>query len=311
MAKPRNKCVDYLVYLAVRLGAMFLHMVGIRACYALGDLAGDAAYKFLGHLRRRALGHVQRSYPQLTPAQQERLARLSLRNLAYLGIEVFFTPRLITPVRWAMHIVLKNQQENIRLLLERKTGMIYFTGHFGNWEVVGYTMAALGFPGVAIARPLDNPYLNEYIMGVRQRLGLRILDKKGATEHMHEILARKEYVSFVSDQDAGRKGVFVNFFGRPASTQKSIALLAMSYDLPIVVGYGKRLDRNFRFEIGVARIIHPSEWADKPDPVFWITQEYTAAMEQVVRSAPQQYLWAHRRWKHRPKGEPEDAEGIA
>jgi demethylmenaquinone methyltransferase/2-methoxy-6-polyprenyl-1,4-benzoquinol methylase len=106
-------------------------------------------------------------------------------------------------------------------------------------------------------------------------------------------------VGFIADQDAGRKGAFVDFFGRKASTYKIIALMAMQYEVPVVIGYGKRLDEDDHFEIGIERIILPHEWAGKDDPVLWITQEYTAALEQVIRRAPEQYLWVHRRWKHR------------
>ena len=67
----------------------------------------------------------------------------------------------------------------------------------------------------------------------------------------------------------------------------------------------------YHFEIGIQRIIHPHEWADKHDPLRWITQQYTAALEQVVRTSPEQYLWIHRRWKHRPRGEKQSPDGIA
>ena len=172
-------------------------------------------------------------------------------------------------------------------------------------------MAALGFPNSAVARPLDNPYLNEYLLGVRQKNGMTILDKAGATTEIEPLLARKGAVGFIADQDAGRRGCFVDFFGRKASTYKSIALLAMSHNVPIVVGYGRRLDEQYHFALGVRRVIHPEDWADKDDPMFWITQEYTKALEEIIRTAPEQYLWGHRRWKHRPKGEEPSPDGIA
>ncbi|MCK4601552.1 MAG: lysophospholipid acyltransferase family protein, partial [Phycisphaerae bacterium] len=209
------------------------------------------------------------------------------------------------------HVTLKDMPQNIRLLLEHKSPLIYLTGHFGNWEVVGYTMAALGFPVYAVARPLDNPYINEYMLGVRQKHDMTVLDKKGATQDIPELLQNKASVCFIADQDAGRKGLFVDFFGRPASTYKSIALLAMEYNAPVVVGYGRRLDEEYHFQIGIQRIIYPREWADKNDPPLWITQEYTKALEDVIRTAPEQYLWIHRRWKHRPKGEAPGPDGVA
>jgi len=77
------------------------------------------------------------------------------------------------------------------------------------------------------------------------------------------------------------------------------------------VGYGRRLDEQYHFAVGVHRIIRPEEWADRPNPMQWLTQEYTAALEDIIRAAPEQYLWVHRRWKHRPKGEPEAVDGVA
>jgi len=184
-------------------------------------------------------------------------------------------------------------------------------GHFGNWEVIGYTMATLGFPTVSVARPLDNPYINEYVMGVRERTGQSILYKKGATASMSDVLAGRGTLCFIADQDAGRKGLFVDFFGRPASTYRSIALMAIRHEVPVVVGYGKRLSDRFEFEIGIARIIYPHEWAGRDDEVRWITQEFTRVLEDIIRAAPEQYLWLHRRWKHRPDGTKAPGDGVA
>ncbi|MBN2020890.1 MAG: hypothetical protein JW749_11785, partial [Sedimentisphaerales bacterium] len=82
-----------------------------------------------------------------------------------------------------------------------------------------------------------------------------------------------------------------------------IGLLALTNNIPIVIGYARRIDNRFFFEIGCTRIIFPSEWADKDDPLLWLTAEYTKAIETFVREDPTQYWWIHRRWKHRPKEE--------
>ncbi len=311
MAKPRNNVVDYLTYLALRVFEMALKMFGIKANYRTAALIGDAMYFLDKKHRDRAIRHLQKSFPEWDEKKVRHVARLSMRNMLYLAIEVLFTPMLVTPARWRQHVTLVNQKDNIRQLLRQHRGAVYLTGHFGNWEVVGYTMATVGFPVYAVARPLDNPYINEHILGVRERTGMTILDKKGVAERADDILEDHGAVSFIADQDAGRKGCFVDFFGRKASTYKSIALLAMRYEIPVIVGYGRRMEENFKFEIGVQRIIEPAEWADKDDPLKWLTQEYTSALEEVIRAAPEQYLWVHRRWKHRPKGEEVPADGIA
>jgi KDO2-lipid IV(A) lauroyltransferase len=168
-------------------------------------------------------------------------------------------------------------------------------------------LATLGFETTSIARPLDNPHVNRWLLGVREKQGQKIVAKKGATSEVTEVLGGHGTVGFIADQNAGSKGIFVDFFGRKASTYKSIGLLAMEYEVPVVVGYARRLGDRFRFEVGVQDVIYPDDWKDQPDPLRYITQRYTKGIEDFVRADPGQYLWVHRRWKTRPKGETPEA----
>jgi Kdo2-lipid IVA lauroyltransferase/acyltransferase len=189
------------------------------------------------------------------------------------------------------------------MLMEHRHGVIKLTGHYGNWEILGYVLATLGFETTSIARPLDNPYVNEFLLGVRERQGQRIIAKKGATDEVLNVLENHGAIGFIADQNAGSKGIFVDFFGRKASTYKSIGLLAMQFEVPVVIGYARRHQDRFQFDLGVQDIIWPAEWKDHDDPLRYITQRYTTAIEDFVRADPGQYLWVHRRWKTRPKGE--------
>ena len=295
------------------MAAMLLQIFPIEMLYGVADRLADLLYRVDRRHRERALGHLRRSFPDWPQQRIEETARASMRSLIYLGLEFVFVTRLISPTQWRRCIRLHNMAETLRLLVERQTALVLVTGHFGNFEVLAYAMAALGFPNLAIARALDNPHLNEYVLNLREKRGLRIIDKNDpqAAGHVERALAAGRAVGFVADQDAGRKGIFVDFFGRPASTFKSIGLMAMQHEAPVVVAYARRLGGGFRFEIGAERVIRPCEWADQDDPLRWITQTYTAALERIVRRHPGQYLWVHRRWKHRPKGEMPPASGIA
>jgi Kdo2-lipid IVA lauroyltransferase/acyltransferase len=189
------------------------------------------------------------------------------------------------------------------MLVRKERGMIMLTGHFGNFEISNYVLGTLGFETTAIGRPLDNRYVNDWLMGVREKQGGKIIAKKGATEEVTEVLEKRGVVGFVADQNAGSKGVFVDFFGRKASTYKSIGLLAMEYNVPVVVGYARRVGDRYRFIVGAQDVIRPEDWRDVDDPLKYITQRYTKAIEDFVRKDPGQYWWVHRRWKTRPKGE--------
>jgi KDO2-lipid IV(A) lauroyltransferase len=302
--KPRNDLVDRLVHLALRIVNMAAHSWGVGVASELAKFVGAVMFALDKRHRDRGMGNLRRSFPDTPDRQLRRLARRSMQALCLLAIEVLFTTRLIRIDTFRRYIVLGPRfREVLELLLKRDQGMIMLTGHYGNWEILGYVLATLGFPTVSVARPLDNPYVSEFVFGVRERTGQRIIAKKGATEEIVDVLDNHGVVGFIADQNAGPKGIFVDFFGRKASTYKSIALLAMQYEVPVVVGYARRIHDDFRFEVGCQDIIYPADWKEQQDPLRYITQRYTKAIEDFVRIDPGQYLWVHRRWKTRPKGE--------
>ncbi len=264
-----------------------------------------ASNKALGRFREhrnRAELHIRDAFPDASNAKIERIALESMQQLCMMVIEVFVSPRLITRWAWHDYVETRDLADAIRALADKR-GCILLTGHYGNIEVLGTSLATIGFDMTAVMRPLDNRYINQFLTRRRRYGGLKLLDKGGATQHAPEILESGAGLCFIADQNAGRKGIFVDFFGRKASTYKSIALLAMRFEVPIIVGCARRIGRDFKYEMHVNRVIQPAEWADKDDPLRWITQEYTSYLEALIREAPGQYLWIHRRWKTRPKDE--------
>lgn len=307
MAKPRNDLIDRLQYVAFRVVAMLVQCWPVNANLRTAKLLGGMMYRLDRRHRERALANLRRSFPDLSERHREVLARRSMEELFMFFIEMLFTTRLIRIDTWARYVRLRNFEETLGMMVRRQGGLIMLTGHYGNFEILGYLLATLGFPTSSVARPLDNPYLSDFVFGVRERQGQRIIAKKGATDDVVEAIESGGAVAFVADQNAGSKGMFVDFFGRKASTYKSIGLLAMQYETPVVVGYSRRIDDRFEFEIGVQDVIHPADWKTQEDPLRYITQRYTKALEDVIRADPGQYWWVHRRWKTRPKGEAPEA----
>jgi Kdo2-lipid IVA lauroyltransferase/acyltransferase len=303
MAQARNDFLDRLVYTAIRMGAMLMHALPPTFCLAVARELGRIWYAVDHRHAARARANLRNCFPNLREAQADKIARQSVEHLFMLGVEIFFTTRLIHIDTWRNYIELGDIRKTLSLMIRPKQGLIFLTGHYGNWEILGYVLATLGFETTSVARRMNNPYLNDWLLGVRQRRGQRVLDKRGAVMEVADLLAAGGVVAFVADQNAGPKGVFVDFFGRKASTYKSIALLAMQFEIPVVVGAARRLDRNFHFRIITQDIIFPADWKDQADPLRYITQRYTKAIEDFVRDDPAQYWWMHRRWKTRPKGE--------
>jgi KDO2-lipid IV(A) lauroyltransferase len=303
MGKERNDLIDRLQYVGLRLVTMTLHSWPIEANLRVARLLGDFMWRFDRRHRERALGNLHRSFPDMPEKMREAMARRSMQQLFMLFVEVLFTTKLLKIDTIAKYVELSKFGETMSLMMSKERGVIMLTAHYGNWEVLGYAMATLGFETTSIARPLDNPYVNKWLLGVREKQGQRIIAKKGATEEVIAILEKHGVVGFIADQNAGPKGIFVDFFGRKASTYKSIGLLAMQYQVPVVIGYARRQSESFRFKMCVQDIIYPEDWASQPDALRYITQRYTKAIEDFVSEDPGQYLWVHRRWKTRPKGE--------
>jgi len=300
--KKHNPIKDWLAYFLLRVLVVFLYLFNVETNLNTACFLGRLLWKHYHRGRNRALENLRASYPDKSEQWIWRTGRRSFEHLVMLTIDILFTPRLVKKYNWRDYSRYKNVERVKWLMLEGR-GLLLVGAHYSNFELIGFLLGMFGFEVYSIARPLDNKYISRYLYGVRRAAGQRIIDKKAATTLIEELASRGSTLCFVADQDAGKKGIFVDFFGRKASTYKSIGLLAITKNMPIVVGYSRRVDNRFFFEIGINRIIFPEEWADKDDPLKWVTAEYTRAIEEFVREDPSQYWWLHRRWKRRPKEE--------
>jgi KDO2-lipid IV(A) lauroyltransferase len=250
--------------------------------------------------RKRSKDNLRLSFPDKGERWIEKTGRKSFEHIVMLVIDMMFTPRLVKRDDWRKYCRCGNI-ETAKWMMQGGQGMLLLTAHYGNFEIMGYLLGEFGFNIYSIARPLDNKFISNYLFGIRERAGQKVLDKKGASEQMTKLAEEHASLGFIADQDAGKKGVFVDFFGRKASTYKSIGLMAMKYNMPIGIARAARVDDRFFFDIEITRLIMPDEWGKQDDPLRWITQEYTKAIEDFVREDPTQYWWLHRRWKHRPR----------
>jgi Kdo2-lipid IVA lauroyltransferase/acyltransferase len=301
MARPRRRSVDFLMYLLVRLVVGLGQMMTVEQSYALARLLARILYLVDKRHREVGLENLKSAFgDQYTELERDQIVRAVYEHFCMMLMEILHIPRKLHPATWRDRITLVGHEAVLDRLM---TGgpMIMLSGHFGNWEMAGYLFGVFGFPPNSVARTLDNPYLDEYLRRFRERTGQKMISKTEGYEQMLEVLRNGGILSFLADQDAGQRGLFVDFFGRPASTHKAIALLAIEHNAPVVVGYARRIGPGFRYEVGCDAIIEPSEWTGGADDVRLLTQRYTTALENIVRRSPEQYLWLHRRWKHQPK----------
>jgi KDO2-lipid IV(A) lauroyltransferase len=303
LARNQSALTTWSQYLALRAVAGFLHCFDIDQNLATAAGVGRLFHRFSPRHRQRAVQNIAQSFPDWPASRVEETARRSIQHMFQLFmVDAVATPRRITKTSWPRYLRLGQLQAVMDRLI-RSEPTIFITGHCGNWELLGYALAVIGYPLYALARPLDNPQLNRWVLGIREARGMRIITKWGATPILQNVLRSGGRLAFIADQNAGDQGLFVPFFGRLASSYKSIGLLAMRYQVPIVAGFAPRLKGRFEYELTTTDLIRPEDWADHPDPLFYITARYNRAMELMIRRAPEQYLWVHRRWKSRPRHE--------
>ncbi|MBI4012899.1 MAG: lysophospholipid acyltransferase family protein [Candidatus Rokubacteria bacterium] len=273
--------------------------LGPRRAAGLGAVLGELAYWLLPGRRRVALGNLALAFgPALAPPGRRAIARASFRHLGVTAVEccrLFFGP----PGAMLQRIRLEGV-EHIKGALAEGRGALYLGAHFGNWELLAAAHALTGLPGLhVVVRPLDNPFLDALVVAGRERAQLRLIPKRKALTGVRAALARGECVGILLDQNAGREGVFVPFFGRLASTSRSLAVLALKTGAPVVPAFIHRLaDGEHQATLEPAVSLVRTGQLDHDVEVN--TARFTEVIERHVRAHPEQWFWVHRRWKTPP-----------
>jgi len=303
VARNQSALTNWSQYLALRGVASLMQSFDVEQNLHTAATIGSLFYRLNPKRRRRAERNIALSFPDWSAERVRRVAERSMQHMFQLFmVDALVAPRLITPATWPQYVCL-GEIEPVLDRLVRGRPLILLTGHCGNWELLGYALSVIGFPMSALARPLDNPLIDRYLLQIREARGLKVITKWGAMPIVRRTLHGGGRIGFIADQNAGDQGLFVPFFGRLASSYKSIGLLAMHYRVPIVTGHARRREGRMKYELNCTDIITSDDWAGQPDPLFYITARYNRAMEQMITAAPEQYLWLHRRWKSRPRHE--------
>ena len=212
---------------------------------------------------------------------------------AYVNIGITFLEMLIVH-KFAGHILEIVDMSDSYILkrnIEKGQGVIVVSCHFGSWELIGAAISASGIPMTVVVKKLSNPYIDNMIYQLRTGFGNNIINYGASVKHIVRALRNNEVIGLISDQDAGREGIFVDFFGRKASTPRGAALLALKYKAPIVVAM------TLRTGSGKYKSIFKEITVNENDNVETVTQRFTTVMEDIIRQYPEQYFWMHRRWK--------------
>jgi len=303
-----KRFLDYLVYVLVRIVMAIVQAVPMSACQRLADPLAWLCCRL--RVRHQVIeDNLRHAFPDMPELERRRIERAHWRHLVLMIFEMAHADRLIRDTNWRRYVRLHEMQPMVRQLLTTRPAVVV-AGHFGNFEISARMLGLFGFATFVVARPLDNPYLDRWLNQFRGRFGQSILPKKGSANDADARLAAGGTLAVLGDQSAGPKGCFVEFFGRPASTHKAIAVMALAHEAPLMVTYARRTvgqafvpvkPSPLQFEIGCQAIADPRENGPEAAGVRELTQWYSRQLEAIVRRDPEQYWWVHRRWKDQPK----------
>jgi Kdo2-lipid IVA lauroyltransferase/acyltransferase len=274
--------------------------LGDRAAARFGGAVGRLGYWPLGLRRDVAEKQIAAAFPERDAAWVQDIARRSFEHLGRETIALLRLSRLAPDA--LLELTGIDGLERGDAAYREGNGVVIVAGHFGNWEIGAAMMAVRGYRIDAIVQRQRNPLFDAWITAARQRLGVGIIERSQAPRLALRSLRAGHAVAFVADQNAGRSGVFVPFFGRLAATHRGPALMALRTGAPMFLAVPQRVSGN-RYRMRLEEIT-VSRDGDQDTAVERMTAAFTAALEAAIRAAPEQYMWQHRRWKTRPPGEP-------
>lgn len=295
----KRKCIDFSVYLSVRAVICFLQCLRMETCEELSRFLAWLAWDIIKIRRTVIRENLQAVFPHASPADLGQLARRMWKHLFLMVCEIAQIQRKMHVTNWSECVTFHQRREIVRCLLDPRPKVLV-SGHFGNFEIASYLAGLFGFRTYAIARPLDNPYLDRYVNAFREAKGQFIVDKDGSANFIAEILASGETLSLLGDQHAGPKGCWTEFLGRPASCHKAVALFTLTSNAPMMVMTCTRRDRPLQFEFGMVGKADPQHLTSEQASVLGLTRWYNEMLAQAIYRYPDQYWWVHRRWKDKP-----------
>ena len=291
-------------YGAMRTVLGALDLLSWKRAAALGGRLGTLGYKPLGVRRKVVERQIAAAFPGLDEAEVLRIARESYAHLGRTTIETALLGTLPSDAVIDLFEGVDNWSCVERAMSAGK-GLIFVTGHLGNWELGGAYLAARGVGLDVVVRNQENPLFDAYLNRTRERLGMTIVRDSEAVRRTPRSLKAGRAIAFLSDQGVlGLASTFVPFFGRPAKTPRGPAVFALRLKVPVVFGTALRQPSGrYRFSFEPVTV---QDTGNRERDVDAVVAEYTKTLERWVRKAPEQYFWHHRRWKRQPDDTPDD-----
>ncbi len=288
----RHRLEYFVILFAARFVQLFPSSLSRRLFSNIGLL-----YYFLSRrFREVALTNLKRVYPDRADEEKRKnIAKGSFRNLGRLLFDILRLEKLaVEDLESQAEII---GWEHLKKGYDRGKGVLLFSAHFGNWELVALLQGFRGYRLHMITRPLDNPYLERYLDRIRTRFGNKVVHKTGAIRKCRKAIRDGEGIAIVIDQSVPPdQAVMVDFLGHPAWTTQTLAKLALRFGCAVVPVF------SLPTASGRYRIVYEPEVAlpssgDTEKDIRDLTQDCTRVIERYIKEHPEYWFWMHRRWR--------------
>ena len=291
-------------YAGIRAAFGVLGLVPWRVAAAAGERIGLLGYRPLGIRRGVVERQVAAAFPDISRQEVREIARGAYQHLGRIAVETALLARLGSDGVLDLFEG-ADGWEHIERAMAAGQGIIFVTGHLGNWELGGAYVAARGVPLDAIARRMSNPLFDRYLTSTRERIGMHVVYDAEAVRRVPRAIREGRGVAFLADQGVkGLASTFVPFFGRPAKTPRGPAVFALRLGAPVLFTTAVRQPSG-RYRL-VVEPVTVEDTGDRERDVDAVVARFTQALERAVRRTPEQYFWHHRRWRRQPKDTPQE-----
>lgn len=270
----------------------------------MGRLLGNTLYHTSPKRREIARINLDIAFGDTkTTEEKNRIIKQSMIYMVMIALQCLWVTRNTEQRVFQLFPSDPEGLEYLNNCMKRGKGAFFLMAHYGNWELLGVYMGYKKFSRVsAIARKLDNPYLENFIIQLRTISGGGVIPKEGSPLKVVRAMKKNSCVGVMMDQNGGIGGLYVDFFGKKAATTRSLALLSYSTGAPVLPFIPYPTDKG-TYQAVLLPEIKLEKTGDKDKDIFRWTEEYQKVLEKVIRERPEPWMWIHRRWKSRPPEE--------
>jgi Kdo2-lipid IVA lauroyltransferase/acyltransferase len=303
MPKKHSKIKTKAELYAVRSLLRTIGALPLETSMRFGKSVGKFLAKRFPKLQKTARRNLEIAFPGMIEAEREKIIHGTFESLGrHLGFVSHFRKFKHEDLHRLVEVV--GKEEHFDPAHATGRGILFFTGHFGSWEVFNLLPPAFGFGMNILVRRIDNALVENFVDSLRTRFGSVTLDKTKSARKMFRVLENGELLGILADLNAQeREGVFVNFFNVPASTTTSIAKLALATNAIVLPAFAVWEEAKQKYVVYLEPPVEYQKTEDTNQDITQLTQSITKVVEKYVRQYPEQWLWIHKRWNTRPKGE--------